>query len=218
MKITHHPDTSTLMSFAAGALPEALSAVVASHAALCPACRRSVKLMDQLGGAALAAIIDASSKWPATAQSADAGPTARDPAALAPKGRAEPSETSAVLAQVLKGDYSSVRWRRLGIGIWHVPLPLSSAASGDLRLLKVAPGMAMPDHGHSGSELSLILCGSYTDTDGTFGEGDFADLGEDDEHMPVAATGTGCVCLIASERPAKFKGLFARIVQPFIGL
>ncbi|MGL1710568.1 cupin domain-containing protein, partial [Vibrio parahaemolyticus] len=71
-------------------------------------------------------------------------------------------------SQVLKGDYSSVRWRRLGLGVWHVPLVLSSPDSGDLRLFKVAPGLAMPDHGHSGSELSLILSGSYTDKVGTF--------------------------------------------------
>ncbi|MFX7029307.1 hypothetical protein ABTH93_20420, partial [Acinetobacter baumannii] len=60
--------------------------------------------------------------------------------------------------------------------------------------------------------------GSYTDKVGTFVAGDLADLDEDVEHIPVADTGTGCVCLIASERPARFKGLFARILQPFIGL
>jgi anti-sigma factor ChrR (cupin superfamily) len=29
---------------------------------------------------------------------------------------------------------------------------------------------------------------------------------------------TGCICLIASERKARFKGLVARLMQPFIGI
>jgi RNA polymerase sigma-70 factor (ECF subfamily) len=37
MTITHHLDDATLMSFAAGALPAALSAVAAAHADMCPA-------------------------------------------------------------------------------------------------------------------------------------------------------------------------------------
>ncbi len=217
MKITHHPDGSTMMSFAAGALPEALSAVVASHAALCPSCRASLRFMDRLGGAALAAVAEVPLSRPGVAVPPMADPDTPDAAAEVHRPT-QPCETPEVLSQVLQGDFSSVRWRRLGLGVWHVPLPLSSPGSGALRLLKVAPGLAMPDHGHNGSELSLILSGSYTDKVGRFAAGDVADLDEDDEHMPVADTGTGCVCLIASEQPARFKGLFARIVQPFIGL
>ena len=51
MKIEHHPDESTLVSYAAGALSEALSAVTASHVELCSNCRGRVS--EQLGQAAI---------------------------------------------------------------------------------------------------------------------------------------------------------------------
>ena len=54
MTITHHLDDATLMSFVAGALPAALSAVAAAHADMCPRCRREVATMERLGGAVMA--------------------------------------------------------------------------------------------------------------------------------------------------------------------
>ena len=43
MSITHHPDDSTLMSYAAGSLPAALAVVVAAHLSVCPRCREEVR-------------------------------------------------------------------------------------------------------------------------------------------------------------------------------
>ncbi len=111
-----------------------------------------------------------------------------------------------------------IPWKRLGPGLWHYPLPLSKGAKGDLRLLKVAPGKAMPDHGHGGEELTLMLKGSYHDKFGTFRRGDVADLDDDVEHAPIADEKEGCICLVASEGKARFKGFFARLVQPLTGM
>jgi len=213
MTILHHPDGSTLMSFAAGALPEALSAVVAAHGVLCEDCRREIATMNRLGGAVMGAA-EEEPLLDTRGLTADAAPGLPEALPRAKRGQ----EVGATLVRVLAHDFSAVRWRRLGLGVWHMPLDLSDKSSGDLRLIKVAPGQAMPDHGHGGSELTLILNGRYTDEVGTFALGDLADLDGDVEHMPVSCPKEGCICLIASERPAKFKGLFARMVQPFIGM
>ena len=39
MSIVHHPEDSTLLSFAAGGLSEPFAVIVASHVELCPHCR-----------------------------------------------------------------------------------------------------------------------------------------------------------------------------------
>ncbi len=57
MTATHHPDISTLMSYSAGSLGEALSAVVACHLDMCGVCRREVLRLNRVGGA----LIDAAS-------------------------------------------------------------------------------------------------------------------------------------------------------------
>ena len=48
--ITHHPDGDILLSYAAGALGESWSIGVASHLAFCEECRKSVDLLEELGG------------------------------------------------------------------------------------------------------------------------------------------------------------------------
>ena len=56
MTITHHLDDATLMSFAAGALPAALAAVAASHAAMCPRCRHEIAALERVGGLLIAGL------------------------------------------------------------------------------------------------------------------------------------------------------------------
>ncbi len=211
MKITHHPDASTLMSYAAGSLPEPLSAVVTVHLAMCASCRADHEAMDELG----AMLIDA-----LQADGPPAGLISELPARVSEVAAVAGEEAAAgsALEAVIGGTLSDVKWRRIGIGVWHCPLPLSQGASGDLRLLKVAPNQAMPEHGHGGSELTLLLDGAYDDVLGRFTVGDVADLDDTVEHRPISDRESGCVCLIASEKPAKFRGVIARMLQPITGI
>jgi putative transcriptional regulator len=94
---------------------------------------------------------------------------------------------------------------------------LSDHSKASLRLIKVAPGLALPDHGHWGSEITLVLQGAFTDGFGTYEVGDVVEVGEGVEHAPIAAEGTECICLIASEGPMRFHGLLARIAQRLTG-
>jgi putative transcriptional regulator len=213
MTITHHLDDATLMSFAAGALPDALSAVAAAHVGMCPRCRREVASLERIGGALLAELSPATlsrAELPAPGTSAAAGPLPRTNAAI-PGGDAPKP-----LARLLGGDLDSVRWRWLGFGLWHHGLPLKGA--GGLGLVKVAPGHAIPEHSHGGAELTLVLQGAFHDSTGRYGPGDVADLDETVEHKPIADPGPDCICLVASEKPALFRGLVARLLQPLHGL
>jgi putative transcriptional regulator len=209
MTIRHHPDHATLMAFAAGTLGEALSAVVATHAELCAGCRRELKRMDMIGAALLGGL-------EGSAVSAGGARTAlgrREAHALRPpavEGLPQP------LARLLGRPLADVGWKRLGPGVRSAKLPLSKGAGGDLRLLRVAPGRAVPDHGHGGAELTLVLSGAYTDRLGRFGPGDVADLDEEVEHKPVADAGEDCICLVASERAIRLKGVLGRLLQPLV--
>ncbi len=209
--ITHHLDDATLMSFAAGGLPQALSAVVAAHIAVCPACAREVRRMAVVGAVLLAALPETKLEHPA--------PVMAMRRQEADQFHAESvvcsDEVPGPLARLIGTNLDNVPWRRLSIGVWHHRLP---SGDGDLRLLKVAAGRRMPEHGHGGSELTLMLRGSYTDVTGTYTPGDVADLDDTIDHSPVADAVTGCICLIASERPAHFKGLIPRLVQPLTGM
>jgi putative transcriptional regulator len=213
MTITHHLDDATLMSFAAGSLPAALSAVAAAHVAMCPRCRREVAGLERVGGALLAELS------PATLDRAE------PPASVATSlldvarqgnGGVGGRDMPKPLVRLIGSDLNGVRWRRLGLGVWVHRLPL--AGKGGLGLLKVAPGRIVPEHGHGGAELTLVLRGSFHDATGRYHPGDVADLDETVEHTPIADPGPDCICLVASERPARFRGLIARLLQPLHGL
>ena len=76
----------------------------------------------------------------------------------------------------------------------------------------------MPEHGHGGAELTLVLRGAFHDETGRYARGDVADLDETVEHQPVVTDAGGdCICLIASEKPERFHGLVARLLQPLRG-
>lgn len=218
MKISHHIDDATLMSYAAGSLPEALAAVVSTHLAMCPHCRREFATMQRIGVSMFNSLAPAPVDRTAPvlqlrAMEADVAPAAKREAVADEQG-----DVPAPLRHLVGTRLSDIAWKRLGPGVWHFPLPVSSAASGDLRLLKVAPGRAVPEHGHGGAELTLLLQGAYEDELGRFSTGDIADLDETVEHQPVADKDTGCICLVASEHKARFKGLLPRLVQPLTGM
>lgn len=218
MPISHHLDDATLMSYASGTLPEALSAVVAAHLAVCPDCQEELRFHEAIGGALFNAL------QPSPHRAGAPGPSGFGPAVVAAMQAPVlepvridtlPSDVPAPLQDFVGHRLEDIPWRRLGLGVWHYPLPVKSPAGGDLRLLKVAPNCAMPDHGHGGSELTLVLQGAYSDKTGSYAAGDVADLDETIEHQPIADPTVGCICLIASEKPARFNGWLGRLIQPF---
>ena len=218
MAIKHHPDDATLMSYAAGSIPEALGAVVATHLSLCQHCRNEVRAMERLGATLMDGLRPVSVTHPAPK---GVGDTTGVPANIAVRTAACPpgaGELPAPLSKFVGPNARNIAWKRLGFGVWHYLLPLSKDAKGDLRLLKVGPGQAMPVHGHGGSELTLILEGCYRDEIGEYFPGDVSDLDDEVVHRPMADRELGCICLIASDEKAKFKGLLARMIQPLVGL
>lgn len=213
MHRTHHPDEATLMSFAAGSLPAALSAVVALHLTMCSKCRRDIRMFETIGAALFEDISTAPVAVP------DQHPSIRKFAVENGCRQLETGETWEDPAVRLIGvPLAEVRWKHLGYGVWHFPLSHADNGDGDLRLLKVDPGQAIPEHGHGGSELTLVLQGAYRDHIGLFRAGDVADLDDQVQHRPVADPEAGCVCLLATEEKVHFTGTVGRILHELSGM
>ncbi|MGB2931112.1 MAG: ChrR family anti-sigma-E factor [Methyloceanibacter sp.] len=216
MKIAHHPDRATLMSYAAGSLDEAFATVVATHLASCAECRSRLRETEEIGGNLLEAI--------------DAVPLDAAAFERAMRRLNEPVEQTLVefeqrkpslsrpLARLVGGGLDDVAWKTVAPGVAMHRLPTSKAARGSLRLLKIAPGKKIPEHGHGGTEITLVLTGSYRDAFGRFGPGDVADLDENVEHQPMVDSSEPCICLVATEAPTRFKSVFGRLFQPLVGI
>lgn len=216
MKITHHLDDATLVAYAAGTLGEAHRVVVAAHAALCGECRAAIRAAERVGGALLEdhdsnAVSDTCRA--ATLASLD-GVTRAAVRRPVPAG-----DVPLPLASVLgDGGLANAKWKSKAPGIAKADIALSPGGRTHLQLLRIAPGKALPEHGHGGEELTLVLKGSYSDHTGRYGAGDVADLDEDIEHAPTVDSDVECICLVATEAPTRFKSFWARLAQPFVGI
>jgi putative transcriptional regulator len=201
MSIMHHPDDATLLAFASGSIGEALGAVVASHADMCPACRKSLARMAMLGGV----LMEKAQGVPLQEPRFVADTVA--PSTKAAEPRSIPGDLPRPLARLLGGaSLDAITWKRMARGVQHHPLPLSKGASGSLSLLRIEPGHGIPDHGHGGAELTLVLKGSYKDAFGRYARGDVEDADGELEHKPFVDSDEVCICLAASESIPRFKG------------
>lgn len=224
--IRHHLTDELLMAYSAGTLPEAFNLVVATHVSLCDACRARLESFDAVGGALLeetrpaaamsqGALADTMRRIKAEATSQCGGDTM--PPATRRSEAPDPAQRTglfpAPLAEYVGGDLDAVTWRSVGGGVRQAILPTSAQASA--RLLLIPGGVAVPDHGHHGTEITLVLKGAFQDEHDRFGPGDIEIATEETHHTPVAEVGDDCICLAVTDAPLKFRGLLPRLAQPF---
>lgn len=199
------------MAYSAGTLPEAFGLVVATHVSMCDTCRAELDSFDAVGGCMMdssgsaAMSPDSLSATLALIAANDAGPNT---------SRMSQGTLPSPLQDYVGGDLEAVKWRSIGMGVKQAILPTSKNATA--RLLYIPAGCAVPDHGHRGTELTLVLQGAFSDTEDRFARGDVEVANEDLHHTPIADMGEDCICLSATDAPLKFDGWIPRLAQRFL--
>ena len=218
MSIHHHLNDATLMAYAAGTLPESMNLVVATHLSLCPICRQKVEQMEVMGAGSLESEAPLPVGMEALSQVMNLIDLETDQGTPEPANDHIKSAFPSPLSQFVPKNYEDIPWRSTAPGLKSFILPGVQSHSGTVRLFKIAPGVTIPEHGHGGTELTLVLKGSFSDEIGRFKAGDIADLDDDIEHQPIADSAEDCICLIATEQPLRFKNMVPRIMQYFVGM
>ncbi|MDB5660948.1 MAG: transcriptional regulator [Cypionkella sp.] len=207
MSIRHHLSDALLIAYAAGNLPEAFGLVVATHVSMCDDCRAQLATFEAVGGA----VLDGDAAVAMTDGALDAVMARLGaPEIIAPPSPQE--DFPAALRGYLGGGLAAVKWRNLGMGVRQAILPTSKGAMA--RLLYIPAGQAVPDHGHRGTELTLVLQGAFRDAVDRFGPGDLEIATEELQHTPVAEAGEACICLAATDAPLRFNAFIPRLLQP----
>ena len=212
--INHHLTDALLMAYSAGNLPEAFSLLIASHISMCDDCRARLGAFDTIGGN----LVETCDRAEMSADSFEAT-LARIEAAESDTPRPRAHDTGhgvlpAPLRDYVGGDLDAVKWRPVGLGVKQAILPTDP--DGSARLLYIPAGAKVPDHGHRGTELTLVLQGAFSDQVDRFGAGDVEIADEDLDHTPVAEMGQDCICLAATDAPLRFRSWLPRMAQPFL--
>ena len=206
--IKHHLSDSLLLGYAAGTLPEAFGLIAATHVTMCDDCRARLAALEAVGGAMVedqtaAPLSDFALERTLSRLSA---PQRRTQAEL------RHSILPAPLLSYIGGDLDAVRWKTIGMGVRQAILPTSRGATA--RLLHIPSNRVVPDHGHRGTELTLVLSGAFHDSVDRFGPGDLEIATSDLVHTPIAEAGVDCICLAATDAPLRFNSLVPRLLQP----
>jgi putative transcriptional regulator len=220
LTVSHHPDRALLLDYATGALSEPFALVVATHMALCPACRHEVSAMEAIGGAMLEASTDCSQAQP---EDAFARLMAHVEAVPGEHAASQPAINDPALAAIprplrdrLPASPDQMPWRRQG-PIETVFLPCD-VPGYRVRMLRIAPGRGVPRHTHRGEELTLVLQGAYSDATGHFGRGDLETADPTLDHRPVADPGEQCICLAVTSAPLRLTGRLGRLIDHFLDI
>jgi putative transcriptional regulator len=211
--IKHHLNNAVLMAYSAGTLPEAFNLIVATHLSMCDTCRAHAESYDALGGELLDqdhAVAVSDNCLSSTLDLIDGGEIALQ---ISPRA-AQQGVLPPPLQDYVGGDLEAIKWKPVGMGVKQAILPTTKDASA--RLLFIPAGVAMPDHGHSGTEMTLVLKGAFQDEDGYFARGDIEIADSDLHHTPVADIHEDCICLAVADAPLQFDSLIPKIAQRFL--
>ena len=205
--IIHHIPDHLIRAYAAGSLSQGFSLVVAAHVSLCDECRARLEAEEAAGGA----VLDSLAPLPGAEDALIASVMAALDAPPPPDRRSARDGIYPAPVMTAMGGRPP-RWRPLGGGIRQ--MIVDADREGSVRLLYIPAGEAVPDHGHNGLEMTMVLQGSFHDATGHFGVGDVEVAGADLDHTPIAGEGQPCICLAATDAPLRFHALLPRLLQP----
>ena len=208
----HHPKNETLAEFAAGTLGEGRSLVVATHLAMCGECREVVSSLEEVGGQMLETIEPVPMSEGAAARALD---RLADETAASHAKRAAARPPWQPEQNTLFG-YELGPWRWVSPGMHYRVVKTPQGGDTRVFMLKAVPGLKIPAHNHTGTELTCVLQGAFIHEGGRYGAGDCDDADQDDGHSPVIDDGEVCVCLVAMQGHIKLTGFFGRMIQPLI--
>jgi len=213
---THHPSQPLLMDYAAGTAREPVAVLIATHLALCPACRAEIARLEALGGALLEEVPAEPLSDAALARALSSLDAATDSAGESTPGPAPGAEAAPDLRvprplRDYLGEFEKAAWRRHG-AVSEAAV-LEGFPGVRTRVIRIPGGTAIPRHTHEGSEFTLVLAGGFSDAQGHYLRGDVAEADASVEHRPVADEGEECICLAVTDAPLRFTGPMGRLLN-----
>lgn len=209
--IKHHPKQQLLLEFAKGGLSITLSMAVSAHIEMCECCAQKLKSLEatigesELGGdeeimvdSDFAAMFDAIVEDESVAEMV-----------LVPQATLMYQHKEVLLPRALsaveRSEFSTIG--KIGRSRFNTD-------DGTLRasLLQIAPGGEIPEHTHTGFEVTLLLDGDFRDESGEYVPGDFILLDGSHNHTPM--TKEGCLCFTVVSSALYFNKGISKLLNP----
>lgn len=196
--------------FAAGQLRGPAHALVAAHLELKAENRNYVAALEDLAAGHLDAI------EPVAVSNRDArlneifNGTTDDH--IAPRARS-------IIPRALHGyaniDVADIPWKSVLPGFKEWDLGVEDGC--EIHMFWIKEGRKMPTHTHEGTELFLVLDGSFEDESGVYSAGDISIADENVNHRPVAGKDRPCIGFSVTDAPLRLTGSLSEKIGMFFG-
>lgn len=222
--IKYHPDDNLLTEYASGSLDVAPGLIVCAHLQVCPHCRQRVEQLNKLGATILtSSVAEAVQPDSFTClmerirnQPAAAPAQPKTDLELHPNYACDPlfKPIPKVIAKLLPRD-GKLQWQRISRGLKFARL-VTGQNKYEVAFQRITSGNKVVQHDHRGMEITMVLCGSFSDEDGVYNEGDFLVRSPGEVHRPTATQNQDCLCISVVEAPVKVTGFFGKLINPFL--
>lgn len=228
--IKHHPSHAVLTRFSQGDLEPSISLIVASHIEVCEHCKNNLAVLteqaaEQVFEQGSINNLQQFEEIKSLEFDAELSNSMLDEImSLSDDDTEEDTKTSAMTPEtkVIQHKNGQLPLPRalntLNLTSWQGVGKISRARfqfndeGRRLSLLKIDKGGHIPQHTHTGIEITLLLEGCFEDTMGTYGPGDFIWLDKEDSHSPI--TQEGCICLTLVSDALHFTQGFSKLLNP----
>lgn len=209
------PDLATIISYSSGALSKSFALLVSSHIEKCGHCKKNIDRCHEMGGSFLEETEHTDLATNSYALFLDKLEASRNKETQTSKKDIfdKSSEVPISLQRYIGRDLSTLKWSFLAPGIKKCSVKIDEKENKHLTFLKIKSKKKIPEHSHLGSELTLVLKGSFDDENGRYMAGDIADHDHTSKHEPIVTSQEDCVCVIATDGPLIFNSFIANIFQ-----
>ncbi len=212
-----HPTTDMLHGYAQGTLSTGLSVALSAHLEMCQSCNQKFAELESR----------VVSSWAQESSNEGAHDFSHLVASIVDQPQVDTNDSSesrqSPITEIHMLDHSftlprilakaadeGLVWKKLAGGINQAKVDIDSETQCEF--IYMNPGSQTPMHKHQGSEITLVLDGSFNDESGIYEAADFIVRSGTDEHQPVSEE--GCLCFAVLDSPLTFTRGLARLFNP----
>ncbi|TMP03668.1 transcriptional regulator [Pseudoalteromonas sp. S3178] len=219
--IKHHPSETLLTQYCSASLSASLSLAVSIHVDMCPVCQAKVAKIEASNAEQ---VFSDSFEQSTQLDTLPVDITDEQESSLfdfitADTSADEVYEVEPVAIKVNNHNYQLPRaLTRISHGKFTQVGKLARSRvaldDGPLRssLLHIDAGGEIPEHTHTGFEITLLLDGEFSDEEGSYVPGDF--IFQDGSHQHTPLTKDGCLCFTVVSSALHFNKGFSKLLNP----
>jgi putative transcriptional regulator len=215
--IKFHPTNQQLNLFSDGLLAPAEALMISAHCDMCSQCFSKVMLYTEAHSEALFEEIP--QKFDADVF---ASMMADISSAVVDRGIVSESQNRileldgrkfALPRSLNRLSESMGNWSHMVGKLWQAPVNIGGDVVANFIFMEKGGGV--PEHTHRGSEMTLVVNGTFNDRLADYSSGDFTVMDGKDIHTPTTTSDEGCLVFSVVDAPLHFTSGWARLINPF---